>query len=200
MHKYFKNSILHNNKYFNEYIKIYNFNKYYNLKNSKLYKHNIANKIINSRYLYNSIFKSYIKSYNKAEINKSQILNFDDFNKEYYNILKLYNTFDKKFYNSFNKEHKLSLYNHNFIDNFQNFLEYKKIIKSNYKFKDISKYLFNNVKEKSDNTNKIEKYTTNTIHKDNLITTKNLDYDFIFEKIKEMIFEELIFMCGDIWG
>ena len=165
-----------------------------------MYKHSITNTIINSRYLYNSIFQGYIKNYNKAKINKSQMLNLDNFNNNYYSILKLYNTFDKNFYTSFNKEHKLSLYNHNFIDNFQNLLEHKKIIKSNYKFKDISKYLFNNVKEKSDNTNKIEKYTTKTIHKDSLINTKTLDYDFIFEKLKEMIFEELIFMCGDIWG
>lgn len=90
LHKYFKNNILHNNKYFNEYnIKTHNFNKYYNLKNNKIYKYNITNRIINSRYLYNSIFKDYIKNYNKAEINKSQILNFDNFNNDYYNILKL---------------------------------------------------------------------------------------------------------------
>ena len=72
--------------------------------------------------------------------------------------------------------------------------------KNNYintnNFRNISKYFKENSKISSTNTNiKKQKLYNETYKKTQLEITKDLDYDYIFDKIKDMIFEEIIFMC-----
>ena len=66
-------------------------------------------------------------------------------------------------------------------------------------FKNLSKYLnnYNNINNNinTNNEKNIIKNENlyNSLYEKQLEITKNLDYDFIFDKIKELIFEEIYF-------
>ena len=147
----------------------------FNKKVYQNYKHN-------SKTIYNNLFKNKkVYMYNKTLLNKVNYL--------------------KKVYN--NKNYKdISIFENkqNYLDNIKS-LCYKSLInidkfKNNYininNFRNISKYF----KISSTNTDiKKQRLYNETYKKTQLERTKDLDYDYIFDKIKDMIFEEIIFMC-----
>lgn len=170
-----KNYKLDRNFIYNNYFK----NMLFNKKVYQNYKHN-------SKDIYNNLFKNKkVYMYNKILLNKVNHL--------------------KKVYN--NKNYKdISIFENkqNNLDNIKS-LYYKSLVnidkfKNNYistnNFRNISKYFKENSKISSTNTNiKKQKLYNETYKKTQLEITKDLDYDYIFDKIKDMIFEEIIFMC-----
>ncbi len=184
--EYFNKSILVNKKIYENYKLDRNFiynnyfkNMLFNKKVYQNYKHN-------SKAIYNNLFKNKkVYIYNKTLLNKVNYL--------------------KKVYN--NKNYKdISIFENkqNYLDNIKS-LCYKSLInidkfKNNYininNFRNISKYFKENSKISSTNTDiKKQRLYNETYKKTQLERTKDLDYDYIFDKIKDMIFEEIIFMC-----
>ena len=189
--------------YFNESNNTsYNLKKYFKQKHivSYLYKQNFLNNLL--KHIYNrdlagkskSIIRNnfirneYTKIYSKYLENNKIIRNknFMGNSINYKNILKnainsiLGNRFSLKKYDIFYGT------NNNIIDS--------SLIYNKYKFRNMSKYILEDkiLIEKQENNNK--NLTLQNIFKERLEKTKDLDYDYIFEKIKEMIFEEMIFM------
>nr|WP_317356787.1 hypothetical protein [uncultured Tyzzerella sp.] len=165
--------------YFNSYK---NFTKHYNLQNDSALNQNLYNNIlsvINSSFYKNKENLLYNFSKNNYVLNKDTYKNF---------------TY-KYFYKTYAKE-KLYFNNKKNINNINN-------IKNSYikdDFKNISKKINinSNIYNKNTNIKKIKqaeenkpKNIYNTFYEEQLEKTKNLDYDFIFDKVKEMIFEEL---------
>ncbi|MBS5794034.1 MAG: hypothetical protein KIC92_04620 [Clostridiales bacterium] len=172
--KVYQNFKLGRNFIYNNYYK----NMLFNKKAYRNYKHN-------SNVIYNNLFKNKkVCMYNKTLLNKVNYL--------------------KKVYN--NKNYKdISIFENkqNYLDNIKS-LYYKSLVnidkfKNNYininNFRNISKHFKENSKISSTNTNINKQKLYNETYKTQLERTKDLDYDYIFDKIKDMIFEEIVFMC-----
>ncbi|WP_317368037.1 hypothetical protein, partial [uncultured Tyzzerella sp.] len=109
-------------------------------------------------------------------------------------------SYNSNFYNSYkhmfeNKKEYLNNIKTLYYKNLINIGKFKnKYINTSY-FRKLSKYFVENNKICSTNTDIRKQNLYNNTYKTQIEITKNLDYDFIFDKIKEMITDEMIFMC-----
>lgn len=210
-------SISNNSKCINEYIYHRNINRNLSI-NSNI------NTNTKYAYDYNNINHLYFKSNSLKNFKYNRYFKNDYFKKGiYYDKYPLKKSYFERFYNNKSYLHNFNylFYNDNVIDNKITLIntelislknEYlKKMIENNVfkhkklNFKDIYKYfkrdinIYNDdLKNRNINYNKLNNnnITQNNIFQDSYFITKNLDYEFIFDKIKNMIFEELIFMCN----
>ncbi len=203
--------LLHNKKiYYGQkykYIGLYNrYDIFNNTTNTNKYIY--TNNILNSLYynknnsLKNFKYNEYLRTdnlkkgiyYYKYPINQRYFQKF-------YNKKEGLDSFNYLFYRDNLTNNKINLINKEIINLKNEYLKktFENNIFKNKKlyFKDIYKYLkkdtntYNKTEEKNKNN-----LIYNNFFEDSYFITKNLDYDFIFDKIKDMIFDELIFMCN----
>ena len=177
--------------YNNRNIILHNFYYY-----DKLKKYLHSNSLVSNSYLKNYNFTIYKKSLLFYMKSLENLYDYTSYKKIYNDIFyKLSNKLFENLYLYKSKDfinfEKLPKINKN-INNFKNM---HKINKNINDFKNISNYLNQNNKLQNKKIDKKYNDIYSSVYEKNLEQAKNLDYDFIFDKIKEMIFEEIAFMC-----